>query len=72
MALGKEKRSIYEVWSIPFFAGQDENWEDNSWLVEHLRQLANEIEEKNPRIMEIGVRQPCRYGLQLEIKISDV
>jgi len=33
----------------------------NSWLVEHLRQLADKIEEENPRAINIGLRTDCQY-----------
>ena len=67
MGLGITKAdNIMTKWEIPLMKGDlppDEinDWKDNSWLVEHLRQLANKIENENPRIINIGLRTDCQY-----------
>jgi len=66
MALGITKTDILTKWEIPLMKGDlppdDINdWDDNSWIVEHLRHLANKIEEENPRIINIGLRTDCQY-----------
>lgn len=71
MGLGIEKSGIYTTYSIPFFSGDDANWEDNTWLVQHLRQLAGKIEEMKPRIVSVGLHQLAGYGATLEVKVLD-
>lgn len=66
MALGIEKDNVYTTWTIPLqpgdLPGEDiQNWKDNSWIVEHLRQLANKIEQEQPRIYSIGLTTDCQY-----------
>lgn len=66
MALGIEKNGTLTKWCIPLMKGDlspdDINdWSDNSWMVEHLRQLADEIERENPRIIKIGLETDCQY-----------
>jgi len=66
MGLSIEKTSTLTTWEIPLQTGDlapiDINdWDDNSWMVEHLRQLADKIESENPRIINIGMRINCQY-----------
>jgi len=67
MALGITKSETMTKWEIPLEqgdlpeAGEINDWDDNSWLVAHLRQLADEIEKENPRILNIGLRTDCQY-----------
>lgn len=66
MALGITKQEIMTKWEIPLMAGdlppdKINNWNDNSWLIEHLRQLADKIEKENPKIINIGFSTDCQY-----------
>ena len=66
MALGITKSDTMTKWEIPLMQGDlppdnINNWDDNSWMVEHLRQLADKIEKENPRIINIGLRTDCQY-----------
>lgn len=54
MGLGIHKDSSMTVYTIPLMGGGDEKWEDNTWIVEHLRQLACKIEESRMKIISIG------------------
>ncbi len=66
MGIGITKDNVYTKWEIPLVQGElsrdDINdWSDNSWIVEHLRQLANKIERENPKIINIGLRTDYHY-----------
>jgi hypothetical protein len=66
MALGITKSDVLTKWEIPLMAGdlppdRINDWTDNSWMVEHLRQLADKIEKENPRIVFIGLSTDCQY-----------
>jgi len=66
MGLSIEKTNTLTKWEIPLQKGdlppvEINDWNDNSWLVEHLRQLADKIESENPRIINIGMRTDCQY-----------
>lgn len=66
MGLAITKTLTLTTWEIPLMQGdlppdQINNWEDNSWMVEHLRQLADKIESESPRIINIGLRTDCQY-----------
>ena len=65
MGLSIEKTSTLTKWEIPLQKGDLPNkinyWNDNSWIIEHLRQLADKIESDNPRIINIGMRTDCQY-----------
>jgi hypothetical protein len=66
MGLSIEKTTTLIKWSIPLQKGdlpptEINDWDDNSWLVEHLRQLADKIETENPRIINIGMETDCQY-----------
>lgn len=55
MGLGIHKDSSMTVYSVPLIGGGDEKWEDNTWIVEHLHQVARKIEESRIQIISIGV-----------------
>lgn len=66
MALGITKTPTLTNWEIPLMQGdlppdQINDWQDNSWIVEHLRMLADKIESDKPRIINIGLRTDCQY-----------
>lgn len=66
MALSIVESETLSKWEIPLQKGdlpptEINDWDDNSWMVEHLRQLADKIEKENPRIINIGVRTNCQY-----------
>jgi len=65
MALGIIKSDTMTKWEIPLMKGDlpdnINDWDDNSWMVEHLRQLADKIEKENPRIINIGLKTDCQY-----------
>ncbi len=66
MGLSIEKSKVFTKWEIPLMQGDlppdnINNWKDNSWIVEHLRQLADKIEKENPRIINIGFNTDCQY-----------
>lgn len=61
-----------ETWSIPMMCEEDKEWTDNTWIVEHLRHLANKIESENPRIYSIGVVSDAQYKIPcLNIEIFE-
>jgi hypothetical protein len=68
MALSIEKGYALTKVSIPLHAGDDKEMRDNTWLVEHLRQLANHIEETNPKIYKIGLGFSKQYGASMNIE----
>lgn len=66
MALSIENSTTLTKWEIPLQKGdlppnEINDWDDNSWLIEHLRQLADKIEAENPRVINIGLRTDCQY-----------
>lgn len=63
MALSREKNSVYTKLSIPLMGGYDKNWNDNSWIVEHLRHLADTIEDEQLKIMDIGIEMGVAYKI---------
>ncbi len=76
MGLGITKSDTLTKWEIPLQKGDAptsvNDWDDNSWLVEHLRQLADKIEKENPRIINIGMRTDCQYKTpQLYIELYE-
>lgn len=56
MGLGITKSNRSIRYEMPFFSGRDLSREDNTWIVEHLRQLADEIEESDTRIISVSIR----------------
>ena len=63
MGIGIEERNHLSIWQVPLIGGEDKQWLDNTWIVEHLRQLADKIEDENPRIMNIGIKTDCGYKI---------
>lgn len=61
MGLGITKDGIFDIYSIPLVSMQDVEWLDNSWLTEHLRHLAQKIEETNIRIYSVSLEVDCQY-----------
>jgi hypothetical protein len=61
MALSKSKGPVYTKYNIPLFGSKDSRWVDNTWIVEHLRQLANTIEEEQPNIYRVGIDMDAQY-----------
>lgn len=61
MALSKEKGTVLNKYSIPMVGGKDSRWADNSWLVEHLRHLADTIEKEQPKIYRVGIEMDAQY-----------
>lgn len=66
MALGITKLDNIVQWEIPLMKGDlppdnINDWTDNSWIVEHLRVLADKIEKENPKIHNIGLTTDCQY-----------
>lgn len=70
MGLGITQDKHLIKWEIPLMQGDlppdmINDWNDNSWMIEHLRQLANKIEKENPRIISIGLRTDPQYKAPL-------
>jgi len=63
MGLGIETNGIYKEYSIPLFSDQDKDWEDNTWITEHLRHLADKIEEDNIKIYEVRMDFDRQYKI---------
>lgn len=55
MGLGIHKDKSMTVYTLPLIGMGDKMWNDNTWICEHLRQLANKIEETEFNIFSIGV-----------------
>lgn len=62
MGIGIVKNSTSTVWEIPLTGFGDDKWQDNTWIVEHLRQLADKIENENPVIYHIGLKMNHQYN----------
>jgi len=55
MGLGIHKDGSMTIYTVPLMGGEgDDKWEDNTWLTEHLHQLARKIEESHMNIISIG------------------
>lgn len=61
MGLELEKNNGLTTYTVPLFSKEDKNWEDNTWLVEHLRVLANKIEERNIKVSDIGIEMSSKH-----------
>jgi len=61
MGLGIKNDGIYTEYSIPLTSSIDKEWDDNSWICEHLRQLADKLEESNFDIYNIGIDLDHQY-----------
>ncbi|MGR3302884.1 MAG: hypothetical protein ACUZ8I_10340 [Candidatus Scalindua sp.] len=62
MGIGIEKGSSNTQWLMPLIGGNDDGWKDNTWLVDHLRQLADKIENEKPKIFSIGIKTDSNYS----------
>lgn len=69
MAIGIETGKVFETWSIPIHKWKDDEWRDNTWLVDHLRQLADKIESENPSIYAVSIKTNHQYGPSIELDI---
>jgi hypothetical protein len=65
MGIGRDKRGCFDLIEVPLISSgitypasitEKAGWEDNTWIVEQLRHLANIIEEENPNILSIGLQ----------------
>lgn len=61
MALGITKTKSLTIWELPLVGYGDDTWKDNTWIAEHLHQLANKIEKENPKIYSIGIKYVSQY-----------
>ena len=65
MGIGINKGHVFTTYDVPLASSQDTKWEDNTWLVEHLRQLANTIERDKPKIHTIGIKSDAQYKVPI-------
>lgn len=65
MALSIEKQGIFKEYSIPLFGNQDPDWEDNTWIVGHLRQLADTIERDKLKIFKVSIDIDANYKIPM-------
>lgn len=63
MALGIEHNGIYKTYAIPLLGLMDEHWRDNTWICEHLRQLAYSIERDNLEIFKVSLDFDHNYKI---------
>ena len=72
MGIGITNKNDMIEWSMPLMSAlNDPDWEDNSWIIEHLRHLASKIEKENPRIYSISLDMDVNYKCpNLTLKIS--
>jgi hypothetical protein len=61
MGLGIHSDGIHTVYEIPLNSGHDEKWNDRSWLIEHLRQLADKLEETKFEVYVVGIEMDAQY-----------
>lgn len=61
MGLGIQTEGIYKIYSIPLFGVDDPEWEDNTWICEHLRHLARKIEEVDMKIYQVSIEFDKQY-----------
>lgn len=69
MALGIESNNTMEIWTIPMKGWGDNEWQDNTWLVDHLRQLADKIEKEKPRLYAAGFEADIQYFGHFYVKV---
>lgn len=62
MGIGIVKENSMTIYEIPLRSMNDRHWNDNSWIVEHLHQLAKTIEENNFDIYSIGLEMNHQYN----------
>jgi len=68
MALGIEIGNTLTKVGIPVRSYNDPEMNDNTWIVEHLRELASYIESKNPKIYKVGTETSTQYGASFYIE----
>lgn len=68
MGLGITIGDCMTEFSVPLRHMDDVEMRDNSWLVEHLRQLADKIEQTNPKIYKVGIEHNVQYGPALYVE----
>jgi hypothetical protein len=56
MGLGIHKDGSMVVYELPLVGNEDHKWDDNTWICEHLRQLADKIETTDFQIISIGMQ----------------
>lgn len=61
MALAISTETIFKTFTISLFGLDDPNWRDNTWLVEHLRHLADTIERDDLDIYSVSVTFDRQY-----------
>lgn len=73
MALGIRKGKVTTIWEIPLVQGDgtSNDWKDNTWIVEHLRQLADKIEEDNPSLYSISLNTGVQHGPMLQLELFE-
>lgn len=70
MALGIETNGHIKTYAIPLFGLNDQNWTDNTWICEHLRNLADKIEYDNLKIYSVSLEFDKQYkSPQLQINV---
>ena len=62
MGIGIVKENTITKYEIPLRSINDHNWDDNSWIIGHLRQLADTIEKNNFDIYSIGIEMNHQYN----------
>jgi len=71
MGLGIHKEDSLTVYTVPLIGGQgDDGWTDNTWLTEHLRQLARKIEDSRMNIISIGTQTTNCTGAIPELVVK--
>jgi len=71
MGLGIHKDGSMTVYTVPLIGGQgDDEWKDNTWLTEHLRQLARKIEDSRMKIISIGTQTTNATGAIPELIVK--
>lgn len=62
MAIGVKKDSMYKVYSIPLITGTQPTCNiNNEWLISHLRDLADVIEEDKIELVKISMEWDTDY-----------
>ena len=66
-----DKISEYEErWEIPLTGHTNPDLTDNEWIVLHLRHLADKIEQENPKITSLEIKNFKGYGLSLTLEVQ--
>jgi hypothetical protein len=61
MALGIHNDGIHTIYEIPLNSSNDKKWNDRSWLIEHLRLLADKLEETKFEVYIVGIEMDSQY-----------